>query len=276
MIDRSILRNVWLLAACQGMLLCNGVTLIAVNGLVGRQLAPTPTLATLTITGYVIGAALMTLPASQFMRRFGRRAGFMLGAVLGICGGLLCAYAVHVGSFWLLCLGTFTSGSYNAFGLQYRFAAADMAPADWKPKAISYTLAGGIIGGFIGPAARAPPAAATAATSSREMNATRPSPALPMLLPVVMAMAAWFSASTEPMASDSPLNACGCRPNRLSAPAVCAPVYSLNDSPLRTPRSAIAALYLGQRRSWVKSSVRTISSSTAAVTTRAVGAVRWM
>ncbi|MEN9428133.1 MAG: Riboflavin transporter RfnT, partial [Pseudomonadota bacterium] len=58
----------------------------------------------------------------------------------------------HVGSFWLLCLGTFTSGSYNAFGLQYRFAAADMAPADWKPKAISYTLAGGIIGGFIGPA----------------------------------------------------------------------------------------------------------------------------
>lgn len=136
MIDRSILRNVWLLAACQGMLLCNGVTLIAVNGLVGRQLAPSPTLATLTITGYVIGAALMTLPASQFMRRFGRRAGFMLGAVLGICGGLLCAYAVHVGSFWLLCLGTFTSGSYNAFGLQYRFAAADMAPADWKPKAI--------------------------------------------------------------------------------------------------------------------------------------------
>ena len=82
MIDRSILRNVWLLAACQGMLLCNGVTLIAVNGLVGRQLAPSPTLATLTITGYVIGAALMTLPASQFMRRFGRRAGFMLGAVL--------------------------------------------------------------------------------------------------------------------------------------------------------------------------------------------------
>lgn len=152
MIDRGILRNVWLLAACQGMLLCNGVTLIAVNGLVGRQLAPTPALATLTITGYVIGAALMTLPASQFMGRFGRRAGFMLGAVLGICGGLLCAYAVHVGSFWLLCLGTFTSGSYNAFGLQYRFAAADMAPADWKPKAISYTLAGGIVGGFIGPA----------------------------------------------------------------------------------------------------------------------------
>ncbi len=152
MIDRTLLRNILLLAACQGMLLCNGVTLIAVNGLVGRQLAPTPTLATLTITGYVIGAALLTLPASRFMRRFGRRAGFMLGAVLGICGGLLCAQAVHVQSFWLLCLGTFTAGGYNAFGLQYRFAAADMAPADWKPKAISYTLAGGIMGGFIGPA----------------------------------------------------------------------------------------------------------------------------
>lgn len=152
MIDRSILRNIWLLAACQGMLLCNAVTLIAVNGLVGRALAPSPALATLTITGYVVGTALLTVPASFFMRRFGRRAGFMFGAVLGVAGGLLSAFAVHTGSFWLLCLGTLVAGSYNAFGLQYRFAAADIAPADWKSKAISFTLAGGILGGFVGPA----------------------------------------------------------------------------------------------------------------------------
>ncbi|MDD5296162.1 MAG: MFS transporter [Rhodocyclaceae bacterium] len=152
MTDRHLLRNIWLLAACQGMLLCNGVTLIAVNGLVGRRLAPSPTLATLTITGYVIGTALLTLPAAHFMKRLGRRAGFMFGALLGVGGGLLCALATHIGSFWLLCLGTLVAGSYNAFGLQYRFAAADMAPMDWKPKAISFTLAGGILGGFIGPA----------------------------------------------------------------------------------------------------------------------------
>ncbi len=147
----QVRRNVALLAGCQALLLCNGVTLIAVNGLAGARLAPTPLLATLTVTGYVIGTALMTLPASFFMKRYGRRAGFIVGALLGILGGLTCAAAVAVGSFWLLCFGTFCAGTYNAFGLQYRFAAADMAPADWKPKAISWTLAGGILGGFIGP-----------------------------------------------------------------------------------------------------------------------------
>ncbi len=147
----QIKRNVGLLAGCQALLLCNGVTLIAVNGLAGAKLAPTPTLATLTVTGYVIGTALMTLPASWFMKHYGRRAGFIAGALLGILGGLTCAVAVSIGSFWLLCLGTLCAGTYNAFGLQYRFAAADMAPADWKPKAISWTLAGGILGGFIGP-----------------------------------------------------------------------------------------------------------------------------
>jgi MFS family permease len=147
----QIKRNVALLAGCQALLLCNAVTLIAVNGLAGAKLAPTPTLATLTVTGYVVGTALTTLPASAFMKRYGRRAGFLLGGLLGILGGITCAVAVTIGSFWLLCFGTLCAGTYNAFGLQYRFAAADMAPADWKPTAISLTLAGGIVGGFIGP-----------------------------------------------------------------------------------------------------------------------------
>lgn len=147
----QIKRNVGLLAGCQALLLCNAVTLIAVNGLAGAKLAPTPALATLTVTGYVIGTALTTLPASAFMKRYGRRAGFLLGGLLGILGGITCAMAVTIGSFWLLCFGTLCAGTYNAFGLQYRFAAADMAPAEWKPKAISLTLAGGIAGGFIGP-----------------------------------------------------------------------------------------------------------------------------
>ncbi len=150
-VSSLVKRNVALLAGCQALLLCNGVTLIAVNGLAGARLAPTPALATLTVTGYVIGTALTALPASAFMKRYGRRAGFLLGAVLGILGGITCATAVILGNFWLLCFGTLCAGTYNAFGQQYRFAAADMAPADWKPKAISLTLAGGIVGGFIGP-----------------------------------------------------------------------------------------------------------------------------
>lgn len=144
-------RNIGLLAACQALLLTNGVSLIAINGLMGYALAADKRLATLPVTTYVIGSALTTLPASFFMKHFGRRAGFMLGSLLGLLGALLSAYAVSVQNFWLLCAGTLLAGAYNAFGLQYRFAAADAAPPDWKSKAISLTLAGGILGGVLGP-----------------------------------------------------------------------------------------------------------------------------
>ncbi len=144
-------RNIGLLALCQGLLLTNGVTLVAVNGLVGITLASDPRLATLPVTTYVLGAALATLPASFLMKHHGRRAGFMTGSSLGILGGLLGALAVWQQSFWLLCLGTLFSGAYNAFGQQYRFAAADIADLSWKGKAIALTLAGGILGGVIGP-----------------------------------------------------------------------------------------------------------------------------
>lgn len=144
-------KNIALLAAAQALLLTNGITLVAINGLLGMQLATDKRLATLPITTYVIGGALATLPAAFFMKRFGRRAGFMLGAGLGILGALISAFAVGIGSFWLLCCGTVFAGIYNAFGQQYRFAAADAAPLDWKGKAISLTLAGGILGGVIGP-----------------------------------------------------------------------------------------------------------------------------
>lgn len=144
-------RNIALLALCQGLLLTNGVTLVAVNGLVGLHLAGDPRLATLPLTAYVLGAALTTLPAAFLMKHRGRRAGFMTGSGLGMVGGLMGALAVWQQDFWLLCLATMFSGSYNAFGQQYRFAAADAAELTWKGKAISLTLAGGILGGVIGP-----------------------------------------------------------------------------------------------------------------------------
>ena len=144
-------KNIALLAGAQALLLTNGIMLVAINGLLGLQLATDKRLATLPITTYVIGGALATLPAAFFMKRYGRRAGFMLGAGLGMLGALISAFAVSIGSFWLLCFGTVFAGIYNAFGQQYRFAAADAAPLDWKGKAISFTLAGGILGGVIGP-----------------------------------------------------------------------------------------------------------------------------
>lgn len=149
--DIPNMHKILLLALCQGLLLIHGVSLIAVTGLAGRALATDPGYATLPLTAYVIGGALTTLPAALFMKRRGRRAGFTLGALLGLGGALLCAAALQLHSFWLLCLGTLVCGSYTAIGQQYRFAAADAVPPDRKSRAISLTLAGGILGGILGP-----------------------------------------------------------------------------------------------------------------------------
>ena len=144
-------KNVALLSACQGLLLTNNAILIATNALAGYALASDKALATLPVTAYIVGAALTTMPASLLMRRLGRRAGFTLGAVLGIAGALICAFAAFAHSFWLLCAGALVLGSYNAAGQYYRFAAADSASADFKSNAISLVLAGGIAGGILGP-----------------------------------------------------------------------------------------------------------------------------
>ena len=134
------------------MLLSNNSTLIAINGLAGLALAPHPALATLPVTCWVIGGAVTTMPASLYMRRVGRRAGLMQGMLLAIAGALACSAAIWMGSFWALCLGTLVFGGFNAFGQYYRFVAADAAPLEWRATAISLVLAGGLVGGVIGPA----------------------------------------------------------------------------------------------------------------------------
>jgi MFS family permease len=147
----STRRNVALLAACQALLLTNNATLIAINGLAGLALAPARALATLPVTCWVAGGALATMLASLHMKRVGRQRGLMAGTLWGIAGALLCATAVWLQSFWLLCLGTLVYGVYNAYGQYYRFAAADVAGADFKSTAISLVLAGGLVGGILGP-----------------------------------------------------------------------------------------------------------------------------
>jgi MFS family permease len=148
---QSAKRNVVVLAICQGLLLVNNSVLVTVNALAGYALAPEKAVATLPVTMYFLGSALTTIPFSFMMKRYGRRAGFTLGALFAILGSLICAVAVYRGNFWLLCFGVLVLGAYFAAGQYYRFAAADSAPADFKSTAISLVLAGGIIGGFIGP-----------------------------------------------------------------------------------------------------------------------------
>jgi MFS family permease len=147
----STRRNVGLLAACQALLLSINATLIAINGLAGLALAPRAALATLPVTCWVVGGALATMPASLHMKRVGRQRGLSAGTLWGVGGALLCAAAVWLQSFWLLCFGALVFGVSNAYGQYYRFAAADMASADYKGTAISLVLAGGLVGGILGP-----------------------------------------------------------------------------------------------------------------------------
>lgn len=144
-------RNVGLLAACQAMLFSNNSTMIAINGLAGLALAPTASIATLPVTCWVIGGAIATMPASQYMKRVGRRTGLIHGVSIGFAGALLCAAAAWQASFWLLCLGAVVMGFYNSFGQYYRFVAAEVAPPAFRAKAVSLVLAGGLVGGIIGP-----------------------------------------------------------------------------------------------------------------------------
>ena len=144
-------KNVAVLAACQALLFTNNSILVAVNALAGYALATDKALATLPVTAYFVGSALAALPLSLLMKHHGRRAGFTLGAGFAIASSLVCAAAVYTASFWLLCLGMLVFGAYFAAGQYYRFAAADSVPADFRSTAISLVLAGGIVGGFIGP-----------------------------------------------------------------------------------------------------------------------------
>ncbi|TXH80946.1 MFS transporter [Thauera aminoaromatica] len=144
-------KNLWLLAIAQGLFLTNNVVFIAINGLVGFSLAPVGWMATLPVMGYVVGGALSTGLVARSQRRWGRQVSFQLGLVVAFLTALLCAFALSIGSFWLLVAGTVIAGYYSANGQLYRFAAGELAPASFREKAVSLVLAGGLIGAVIGP-----------------------------------------------------------------------------------------------------------------------------
>jgi MFS family permease len=143
--------NLLLLTLCQGLFLTNNVTFIAINGLVGLALAPAGWLATLPVTGYVVGAALSAMPVSRLQATLGRRRAFQIGLVVAACTAALCAVAVLLKSFALLVTATVLAGFYSANGALYRFAGPELVAPAFKEKALSWVLAGGIVGAFVGP-----------------------------------------------------------------------------------------------------------------------------
>ena len=144
-------RHLLLLTLAQGLFLVNNVTFIAINGLVGLQLAPYGWMATLPVMGYVVGGAIAAPLVARSQTRLGRRGSFQLGLLVALGSALLAAYAASTRHFWLLLAATVIAGYYNANGQLYRFAAAEVVKPEWREKAVSLVLAGGLLGGIIGP-----------------------------------------------------------------------------------------------------------------------------
>jgi MFS family permease len=139
-------RHLLLLAFCQGMFLTNTVTFIAVNGLAGLALAPVGWMATLPVTTYVIGGALSAPLVAKLQAQWGRKRSFQLGLVMAAVSAGACGFAVSQKSFGLLMLATLLAGFYQANAALYRFAGTEVVEPSYKEKAISWVLAGGIVG----------------------------------------------------------------------------------------------------------------------------------
>jgi MFS family permease len=149
--DRRERRNVAILGTSWALFLIAAITVMTLSGLVGERLAPTPALATAPIAATMLGVVAATLPASLFMKRHGRRAGFVLGALVGAAGGGLSVVGIAAEVFAVFVGGNLLLGVYQAFANYYRFAAADAASPGWRSRAISLVMAGGIVAAFLGP-----------------------------------------------------------------------------------------------------------------------------
>src|SRR3979411_2011888 len=149
--DARARSNVVRLAAAQGLTGANSAVIFAAGSIVGATLAPDISLATVPLSMYVLGLAAGTLPTGAISRAYGRRVAFIIGTGCGVLTGLLAAFAILRGSFVLFCCATFLGGLYGAGSQSYRFAAADGASAAYRPKAVSWVMAGGVFAGVLGP-----------------------------------------------------------------------------------------------------------------------------
>ena len=149
--DSVTRRNVWVLVAAQAILGAQMPMVFTIAGLAGQSLASNPCWATLPISFMVIGSMLTATPLSALMQKHGRRAGFAVGAVGGMIGGAVGAWGLIQHSFAAFLIGALFTGVYMSAQGFYRFAATDTASDAFRPKAISYVMAGGLLSAVLGP-----------------------------------------------------------------------------------------------------------------------------
>jgi MFS family permease len=149
--DRLAKRNALVLAVGQALAGGNNTLVQATGSILGAILAPDKSLATLPISIMIVGTWAGTLPVGYLVRRYGRRIAYQIGGAVGCVAGLIGYAAVIEGSFAIYLVATFCAGLYQASHLSYRFAAADTASAEFKAKAVSWVLTGGLFAAFLGP-----------------------------------------------------------------------------------------------------------------------------
>jgi MFS family permease len=150
-LSKTSQRNARVLTAAQALGGAGPPIIVSLGGLVGQQLASDPALITLPVSIFNLGLAIGTLPAAWVMKQYGRRFGYLFGAMLDIISGLVAAFGIYQQLFVMFCLGTMIAGFYASYVQSYRFAVADGAPEDIKPRLISWVMVGGLFAAIIGP-----------------------------------------------------------------------------------------------------------------------------
>lgn len=144
-------RNVWILSLCQALLMTGNILLISVIGLIGKQIAPSQSMITLPVALQFLGLMSATIPASLISGKLGRKRGFSIGNLVGISGASLATFALSTQHFYLFCFATFLLGIGIGFGTLYRFAAIEVCSEEARHRAISISMAGGVLAAVLGP-----------------------------------------------------------------------------------------------------------------------------
>ncbi|MSZ50582.1 MAG: MFS transporter [Actinobacteria bacterium] len=124
---------------------------VAAGSLLVSSISNSETLAGLSQTTSVLGAAAMAIPLSKLTQRGGRRLGLSVGYTVGLIGAAFAIFGGSQKNLVAMLIGTFLVGAASASGYQARFAATDLAEDEHRSKQLSYVVWGSTVGAVTGP-----------------------------------------------------------------------------------------------------------------------------